>query len=116
MVRDEDLCRPTGSDRPFKENYPFLYATDFLGLMGRITFGYFLLDVFLHFIFAVDIKGGPCLLPEERGQSIACLRIRSQAHLFCEASWKCGRKFLGFSRVENPLLSFYHQAVQATLP
>lgn len=31
--------------------------SDFLDLMGRITFGYFLLDVFLHFIFAVDIKG-----------------------------------------------------------
>ncbi|CAE7650877.1 KCNH2 [Symbiodinium microadriaticum] len=31
--------------------------SDFLDLMGRVTFGYFLMDVFLHFIFAVDIKG-----------------------------------------------------------
>ncbi|CAE7399988.1 HCN2, partial [Symbiodinium pilosum] len=31
--------------------------SDFLDIMGRITFGYFLLDVFLQFIFAVDEKG-----------------------------------------------------------
>ncbi|CAE7364080.1 eag [Symbiodinium natans] len=45
----------------------------FLDLMGKITFGYFFADTFLHFIFAVDVKGQL----EMRPRAIARTYIRS---------------------------------------
>ena len=97
-----DLRRPIGG-KTIQTRFPFLCATDFLDLMGRVTFGYFLMDVFLHFIFAVDIKGlilsgrGPRCLSSEAKAFAKGLLIRSPA---CpvrpagNAAWG----FLAFSR------------------